>query len=100
VGALGLAILPYKKSQAKADLRDKTDALRERMRASLSEEFTEQLGRSVERLREAIGPYSRFIRGEHERLLSLQTELGEVRQSLSELRHQVDQALPERVAGD
>lgn len=98
VGVLGLAILPYKKSRAKADLREKTDQLRERLHSSLSEEFGEQLDRSVERLRDAIGPYSRFIRGEHDRLISLQSEMESVSQTLNDLRTQVDRVLPERVA--
>ncbi len=100
VGALGLAILPYKKSQAKKDLREKTDELRARLRSSLETEFNEQIDRSVERLREAIGPYSRFIRGEHERLQSLQAEMDEITRTLNELRARIDTVVPEAVAGD
>ncbi|MCW5848507.1 MAG: dynamin family protein [Anaerolineae bacterium] len=96
IGALGLAILPYKKGQAKADLRAKTEELRTVLRESLGKEFESQLDRSVERLMEALGPYSRFIRSEHERLVSVQAELDDVGQGLRDVRDQIDRVLPER----
>lgn len=98
VGALGLAILPYKRSQAKNDLRAKTDELRTRLRASLEEEFNAQLERSIQRLRDAIGPYSRFIRAENEQLAGLQAELTDITGSLADLRARIERALPEAVA--
>jgi hypothetical protein len=94
VGALGLAILPYKKSQAKADLRTKTDELRTTLRESLGQEFEEQIDRSMERLGETLGPYSRFIRSEHERLVGMQSEMDDITNELKDLREQIDRVIP------
>ncbi|MFN8499805.1 MAG: dynamin family protein [Anaerolineae bacterium] len=95
LGVLGFAILPYKKSQAKKDLREKTDELRERLRTNLAGVINDQLDRSVARLQDSVSPYSRFIRGENDRLLALQGSLNEVVKTLDELRGRVDDAVPE-----
>ncbi|MFN8482019.1 MAG: dynamin family protein [Anaerolineae bacterium] len=95
LGVLGFAILPYKKSQAKKDLREKTDELRERLKTNMADVINDQLDRSVSRLQESVGPYSRFIRGEHDRLVGLEATLNEIVKTLDELRGRVDATLPE-----
>ncbi|MFN8471439.1 MAG: dynamin family protein [Anaerolineae bacterium] len=95
LGVLGFAILPYKKSQAKKDLREKTDELRERLRTNLSNVVNDQLDRSVSRLQDSVSPYSRFIRSENDRLLALQGNLNEIVKNLDDLRSRVDVAVPE-----
>lgn len=90
VGAMGLAILPYKKHKAKQDLQAKTEKLRQRLRAVLGGAFSEEIDRSVARLHEALGPYSRFVRAEHERLRQVQAELVSVDGALRSLRAQVE----------
>ncbi len=95
LGVLGFAILPYKKSQAKNDLREKTDELRERLKENVGNVFTDQLDHSVSRLQDAINPYSRFIRGENDRLVAVQGGLEEIVKDLGELRNRVEVAVPE-----
>ncbi len=95
LGVLGFAILPYKKSQAKHDLREKTDELRKRLTTNLTDIFHDQLDRSVSRLQDAINPYSRFIRGENDRLVAMQASLNEIVKNLEELRNRVEAAVPE-----
>ncbi len=90
IGAMGFAILPYKKHKAKEDLRTKTEKLRARLREVLGNAFSEEIDRSIERLREALGPYSRFVRAEHDRLRGLQEELDAVSSELRSLRAQVE----------
>lgn len=90
VGAMGFAILPYKKRKAKEDLRTKTEKLRERLRQVLGGAFSEEIDRSMERLRESIGPYSRFVRAEHARLRGLEEELKSVASELRPLRAQIE----------
>ena len=42
---------------------------------ALRDEFQRELERSVQRIRDALAPYDRFVRGEQERTLSFVTEL-------------------------
>lgn len=48
--------------------RGKTDALRERLGEVVRRQFEVELARSIERMREAIAPYTRFVRAEHARM--------------------------------
>ena len=75
-------MLPRKRSQAKAQFRARTEELRTRLVTALHDEFQRELERSIQRIRDALAPYDRFVRGERQRtesfLLSLRSELSRV----------------------
>ncbi len=64
LGAVGMLILPAKRRRARAELQAKISALRQRLTEALESEFATARGRSLQRLSESIGPYSRFVRAE------------------------------------
>lgn len=68
LGMLGLAIIPFRRGQAKKELRSKVASLRNEMRSVLSDSFQSELERASTRLRESIAPYKRFVLAEDERL--------------------------------
>jgi small GTP-binding protein len=68
LAALGLFVIPNKRRQSRAEFRERTEALRQRLAESLRRQFDSELERSIERIREAIAPYTRFVRTEHARL--------------------------------
>jgi small GTP-binding protein len=68
VAGYGLFILPNRRRKARDEFREKTDSLRERLGEVMKRQFDAELNRSVERMREAIAPYTRFVRTEHARM--------------------------------
>jgi small GTP-binding protein len=82
LAGVGLWLLPRKKRQAKAQFRTRTEELRGRLLTALRDEFQRELERSLQRIRDALAPYDRFVRGERDRtetfLSSLRSELTEV----------------------
>ncbi|MGI9048813.1 MAG: dynamin family protein [Rubrobacteraceae bacterium] len=90
LAGLGFFVIPYRRRKAKEEFRENTDALREKLTEVTGRQFDTELGRSVERMREAIAPYTRFVRTEHARM-------SEARSSLSELNGEVD-ALKSEIA--
>jgi hypothetical protein len=88
---IGLLVLPAKRERAKNELRGKVAAMRERLMSALTSQFDHELEHNLVRLREAMGPYTRFVRSERERL-------ADARQSLRGLRDRLH-ALKERVEG-
>ena len=88
--ALGLYILPARRNRAKAELRNKVAALRARLDATLQAQFDDQLRKSLGRLREAIGPYTRFVRGEHQKLERLRGELEAASEAWKRLQHAIE----------
>jgi small GTP-binding protein len=90
LAVVGLLILPAKRRRAKNELHDKLEDLRQRLMKAMSAAFDQELARSLQRLREAIAPYTRFVRSEQQKLASIDSELGEVNAIFSQLRMRVD----------
>ena len=55
-------------SRAKEEMRRKIAAVRQRLSDALHEQFSREIGKSGDRIRESIAPYSRFVRAEGEKL--------------------------------
>ena len=90
IAGYGLFILPNRRRKARDEFRETTDALRERLGEVVRRQFEAELARSVERMREAIAPYTRFVRSEHARmtragedLAALDTEAGALKDEIS-----------------
>jgi small GTP-binding protein len=87
---VGLLILPAKRRRAKNDLDEKLEDLRQRLMAAMGQEFEQELAHSMQRLREAIAPYTRFVRAEQQKLAHVEGELGEIGAALGQLRTRVE----------
>jgi len=86
VSLLGLLILPAKRAAAKGELRDKVEQMRARLMESLTAQFDRELEKSLQRIREAISPYTRFVRSERERLEAARADLRRVRDGLEAIK--------------
>jgi small GTP-binding protein len=82
LAGVGLWLLPRKRRQAKAQFRSGTEELRARLVTALRDEFQRELERSTQRIRDALAPYHRFVRGERDRT---QGFVGDLQASLSQL---------------
>ena len=90
VAALGFFILPAKREHGKAEMRRKIADVRQRLSKALHVQFEQEIGKSGGRIRESIGPYSRFIRAEGEKLRTTEQELREIGAALATLRARID----------
>ncbi|MBA4115737.1 MAG: dynamin family protein [Rubrobacter sp.] len=89
IAGYGLFILPNRRRKARREFREKTDALRERLSEVVRRQFESELNRSVERMREAIAPYTRFVRVEHARMSEARETLGEFQEEAATLRAEI-----------
>jgi small GTP-binding protein len=89
-GAIGLFIIPYRKRKAQEEFRQRTQELREKLVSAMTNQFNTELGRSIERIREAIAPYTRFVRLEQDRVSAADTRLTEMDRHLDKLRAQIE----------
>ena len=90
VAALGFFILPAKRARGKQEMRRKVAALRQRLSEALHEQFSREIGKSGDRIRESIAPYSRFVRAEGEKLQTTERELGEIGTALASLQARIE----------
>ena len=89
IAGYGLFVLPNRRRKARREFREKTDSLRERLGEVLRRQFDAELGRSVERMRDAIAPYTRFVLTEHARMTAASSALSEVDAEIDALKAEI-----------
>ena len=87
VAALGLWVLPYRRGKVKNELRERINLLRGQLDTALERQFEQELAVSVQRIHEAIAPYTRFVRVEREKLERIDFDLQNARIEVTALRH-------------
>jgi hypothetical protein len=86
LAALGLYVLPYRRNRLKIDLRNQVAELRKQLDQAITAQFERELGGSTQRMREAVTPYTRFVRVERDKLEKLSTDMEAARDLLVALR--------------
>ena len=87
---VGFAIIPARREKAKKELREKIAELKAQLMAALTVPFDTEVDRSLHRIREAIAPYTRFVRAERGKLAEQQEVLGGLVDELAELRQKIE----------
>jgi len=80
VATLGFLVIPARRRKAKAEMRDKVTALREKLATALRTEFTRATGASEARIDGTVEPYSRFVRAEQARWQDSRVTLSALRE--------------------
>lgn len=90
MAALGFFVIPARRRQAKAEMHAKISAMRERLLHSLRVQFENEIQRSLQRIHEAIAPYTRFVRAEQNKLKETQAELERIQKDLIRIKAAVE----------
>jgi len=90
LAGLGLLVLPRRRRQAKLELHQKMQALRDGLAESLSGQIDAELRRAYEKLTGAILPYTRFVRSELGRLEAAEEELLACQAALRDLKREIE----------
>jgi len=90
VAALGLFVLPHRRETAKTQLENRMAELRIHLTTTLTNQFNKELNRSLQRINEAVAPYTRFVRAEKERLEGLQLELKQLQLTQARLKAEIE----------
>ncbi|MYC93364.1 MAG: dynamin [Caldilineaceae bacterium SB0661_bin_32] len=96
LAALGLYVLPYRRQKVKAQLRARIGDLRRRLDTAITQQFESELTASVQRIREAVAPYTRFVRVEREKLETLGADLQRAESEWKELRRRLEELAASR----
>ncbi len=89
LAAFGLYLLPRRRASLKTDLRARIATLRTTLESNLRTQFETELSAGVARIREAIAPYTRFVRVEREKLDRFQVDMAKARTEIDALRGSV-----------
>ncbi len=91
VAVLGLFVIPAKRRQAKSEMKQKVGELRAQLAKALRSQFEKEIERSLQRINEAISPYTRFVRAERGKLQETEAELQQLLDQMDRLRGRVEE---------
>ncbi len=89
VATLGFFILPARRRAAKKQLKTQLEALRARLAEALTNQFERELSLSLQRIREAIAPYTIFVRTERDKLGEIEDHLVTASAKIQTLRARI-----------
>jgi hypothetical protein len=88
--SLGLYILPSRRNRAKRNFNDKMQELRTRLHNAMNEQFHKELNNSLNRVRDAIAPYTRFVRAEQQKTAEMQERLARLNNDVTKLQSTIE----------
>ena len=89
IAGLGLFVLPNKRRQARRDFHARAEELEQRLVQVMREQFEHELARSMDRVRDAIAPYTRFVRAQYDHLEQMRVELNGINNDMRALAHRI-----------
>ncbi len=95
LAAVGFLIIPQRRRAARKELREKIGNLRRQLIEALSAQFEKEIDRNLARLRDAISPYTRFVRAEEKSLAEKREEFSAIRQAFARLELEISGASKE-----
>jgi hypothetical protein len=91
LAVIGLFVIPVRRAHAKSTMRARIEGMRRQLVASLTAQFDREVDRSVSRIRDAVLPYTRFVRAERQRLDHAREELRAIGDELGGLQRRIEQ---------
>eukprot|EP01006_Ploeotia_vitrea_P005286 TRINITY_DN116896_c0_g1_i1.p3 TRINITY_DN116896_c0_g1~~TRINITY_DN116896_c0_g1_i1.p3 ORF type:complete len:177 (-),score=78.02 TRINITY_DN116896_c0_g1_i1:20-550(-) len=82
LAAAGFSILPYRRRQLKAEMRQLTTELRKELKRVVNMYVSEEVDASRQRIENALRPYSRFVEAERKTLGAQSHNLGLLRNDM------------------
>ena len=83
---LGLVVIPYRRQVQRKEFRRRVGEVRSQMEGVLAVRMERELGKVRERIMECIGPYSRFVSVEEEKIQGWGGEVGEIEREVRRVR--------------
>ena len=90
VALVGLFVIPVRRQRAKRTLRERIEAMRVKLMEALRTQFEREVQAGVDRVRDGMAPYARFVRAERENLSNVQAELARVDDEIAGVRARVE----------
>ncbi|KAL9658149.1 hypothetical protein ABK040_013061 [Willaertia magna] len=90
VGVGGLYALPYKRINLRKNFIKEVNKLRDTLKLKMKEDFEQELMAAIENIRNAITPYSRFVKVEFDKFTLQKERLLELQKIISQMRRDIE----------
>ncbi len=87
---LGLGILPMRRKRAQQNFDAKMEELRRRLHQALSEQFHKELSNSIQRIKDTLAPYTRFVRAEQEKTTAIREQARQLAEGIHALKEKIE----------
>lgn len=88
--ALGLYVIPAQRSRAKRSFDEKMNELRARLRDAMNDQFNKELGHAIDRVRDALAPYTRFVRAEQQKADETQALVDHLNAEIIDMQREIE----------
>ncbi len=89
IAVVGFFVIPSKRRDAKNGLSKKVASVREKLMQGLTGQFDRELDRTLERVQDAVSPYTSFVAAERDRFENSAEELNKLDTELTSLKDQI-----------
>jgi len=89
VAVLGLFVIPAKRKMAKKEMTERLSSLRKQLIESLHSQIEKEIEYSIDKITDAISPYTRFVRSERNSLETTRSDLLKTEQAIDQLTFKI-----------
>ena len=87
---VGYGIIPLRRKQAKRAFDEKMMELQQGLTSAMSEQFRKELQNSVNRIEDAIAPYTRFVRSEQQKTTDIQARISQLNDTITTIKNEIE----------
>jgi cytochrome c peroxidase len=87
---LGLIVIPARRRSAKKELTTKINELRNQLVSTLETQFEKEINQSINKITDAMAPYTRFIKSEHRKFDEEKSELDRIQKNLNQVKANIE----------
>jgi small GTP-binding protein len=88
--ALGLYVIPAQRTRAKRTFNEKMNELRTRLHDAMNDQFNKEINHSIERVRDALAPYTRFVRAEQQKADEMQSRVDHLNAEVIDMQREIE----------
>jgi small GTP-binding protein len=90
IATIGFFIIPAKRRQGKVKLIERIAGVRTQLIQTLRGQFEKEINHSIERIQEAIAPYTRFVRAERSKMQEMEGRFKELKLEIDRLKGKLE----------
>ena len=90
IAMLGLIVIPARRRSAKKELTTKINELRNQLVSTLETQFEKEINQSINKITDAMAPYTRFIKSEHRKFDEEKSELDRIQKNLNQVKANIE----------
>jgi hypothetical protein len=90
IAVAGLFVIPNRRAALKRQLHERLSDVRTRLVTTIDHQFDQELERMLERMRQAVGPYTRLVASEVQRLEKIEENMTIINDDIASIRAEIE----------